>query len=337
MKGGTLSLYRDPQRLIRDERHFVSTWWRIVLCQHMDAYGPLPKHFFWQISYPYAYRLGVPNLPKMSRKSNICFCNFSADDMQKRDLDMHNHNLWRNVTHFYLDVIVLQSYSISGMFWVMSGPFLLEIDLAQCKYISSLVWHWWLALKAVPPECLHPCNDLRSEPPHLPVHSGPHPAIHNHRYTNSFQAVWSMSSCLSLATQAASDVFETFWNLMACVLLPCIYIYIYIYSISYHISFIYPSKIEHQNHSTKFCRPIFPTYHGLAGTLYKSLPPSESTTSLKSFCLCHFWFKKNCPPPPNHGLFRPFKFQGEKMGFSGHIYILQLQKGYILHPCCQGT
>ena len=147
--------------------------------------------------------------------------------MQKRDLDMHNHNLWRNVTHLDLDAIVLQSYSISGMFWVMSGPFLLEIDLAQCKYISSLVWHWWLALKAVPPESLHPCNDLRSEPPHLPVHSGPHPAIHNHRYTNSFQAVWSMSSCLSLATQAASDVFETFWNLDA-VRIAALYVYIYI-------------------------------------------------------------------------------------------------------------
>lgn len=153
---------------------------------------------------------------------------------------------------------------------------------------------------SAPPECLHPCNDLRSEPPHLPVHSGPHPAIHNHRYTNSFQAVWSMSSCLSLATQAASDVLETFWNLMVCVLLLCIYIYthlqytcVYIYK---YISFIYPSKIEHQIHSTKFCRPIFPTYHGLAGTLHKSLPQSESTTSLKSFCLCHFWFKKTAPP-----------------------------------------
>lgn len=296
MKGGTLSLYRDPQRLIRDERHFVTTWWRIVLCQHMDAYGPLPKHFFWQISYPYAYRLGVPNLPKMSRKSNICFCNFSADDMQKRDLDMHNHNLWRNVTHFYLDVIVLQSYSISGMFWVMSGPFLLEIDLAQCKYISSLVWHWWLALKAVPPECLHPCNDLRSEPPHLPVHSGPHPAIHNHRYTNSFQAVWSMSSCLSLATQAASDVFETFWNLMACVLLPCIYIYTFtVYHIIYH-SYIHPRS------NTKIIPP------SSAG------PSSPPTMALRALCtsLClrvnqqHHWrasvfvtsgLKKTAPPP----------------------------------------
>lgn len=141
MKGGTLSLYRDPQRLIRDERHFVSTWWRIVLCQHMDAYGPLPKHFFWQISYRYAYRLGVPNLPKISRKSNICFCNFSADDMQKRDLDMHNHNLRRNVTHLDLDAIV-PSACIHATIFVA--------NLLISRYTAALIQPYTIIVTPIP-------------------------------------------------------------------------------------------------------------------------------------------------------------------------------------------
>lgn len=106
--------------------------------------------------------------------------------------------------------------------------------------------------------------------------------------------------------------------------IAALHIYNYIYTLTvYHISCIYPSKIEHQNHSTKFCRPIFPTYHGLAGTLYKSLPQSESTTSLKSFCLCHFG--KNAPQIM--ACFDLLSFKGKKGDSQGTSIYSNFKKG----------